>query len=202
MAGGRRRPVHRSSSPSVRWLLFVVKGFSNIGLRRMRSTPSPHARARRPPTREAPPLGQHTGGVDDRPGGLWGMCKSSAHARHTSSECLTNRDALILPRTKSTSNFINPTNSMSCHDSGDGGGRSSTSNLSPPCCQGGFRQIGAVCGETRTYGSEGAGKIARFSRPPDTGIQRSPGCGKLRGGSGEQKRNLPGPIRWQTHLAI
>lgn len=25
--------------------------------------------------------------------------------------------------------------------------------------------------ETRTYGSEGAGKIARFSRPPDTGNQ-------------------------------
>ena len=36
MAGGRRRPVHCSSSPSARWLLFVVKGFSNIGSRRMR----------------------------------------------------------------------------------------------------------------------------------------------------------------------
>ena len=33
----RRRPVHRSSSPSARWLLFVVKGFSNFGSRRMRS---------------------------------------------------------------------------------------------------------------------------------------------------------------------
>ena len=36
---GRRtwRPVHRSSPPIARWLLFVVKGFSNIGSRRMRS---------------------------------------------------------------------------------------------------------------------------------------------------------------------
>jgi hypothetical protein len=38
------RPVHRSSSPIARWLLFVVKGFSNFGSRRMRST-SRHARA-------------------------------------------------------------------------------------------------------------------------------------------------------------
>jgi len=65
---GRRtwRPVHRSShqspagcclllrgsamwietsSPTARWLLFVVKGFSNSGSRRMRPTPSRHARA-------------------------------------------------------------------------------------------------------------------------------------------------------------
>ena len=39
---GRRttEACHRSSSPSARWLLFVVKEFSNIGSRRMRSTPS------------------------------------------------------------------------------------------------------------------------------------------------------------------
>ena len=39
---GRRttEACHRSSSPSARWLLFVVKEFSNIGSRQMRSTPS------------------------------------------------------------------------------------------------------------------------------------------------------------------
>ena len=37
---GRRtwRPVHRSSSPIARWLLFVFKGFSNIGSRRNTET--------------------------------------------------------------------------------------------------------------------------------------------------------------------
>jgi hypothetical protein len=53
---GRRtwRPVHRSSSPIARWLLFVVKGFNNFGSRRMRSTPSRHARAHQKISRTSP----------------------------------------------------------------------------------------------------------------------------------------------------
>ena len=49
---GRRtwRPVHRVSSSIARWLLFVVKAFSNGGSRRMRSTPR-HARAMLVPPR-------------------------------------------------------------------------------------------------------------------------------------------------------